>query len=283
VKKAFVPKFPGTNCEEESLLWFSDNLEVESHILDLTKPEHKNISATDVAAILIPGGFSYGDYLRAGALASRSASLDWVKSHVQNNVPVIGICNGFQILCESGLLPGVLVKNITKQHHHFPVEITWEESILAGASPEGGAPHGAASQTACVWLPQELKNHQLKNQPLSIPMSCGMGRWLPPPVEALEQNEAWKNQVVLRYVNNENGSHESIAALTNTSGNVLGIMPHPERASDEMVGGDQGLVFLWGLAQSQNLSVKPGSALEQFIKKYPSYAPRATAGQERTS
>ena len=125
--RILVPVFPGTNCEHETKRWLAQNLDAEVEFLN---PDlHSDLD--DLQAIVVPGGFSFGDYLRAGAIAARGDAMRVVRQAAAAGVPVLGICNGFQILCEAGLLPGVLVKNITRQHHHFPVELAFtpHESI----------------------------------------------------------------------------------------------------------------------------------------------------------
>jgi len=257
-KKTLIPVFPGTNCEKESFLWFSENLETEVEFLNLKK--HHSIHPEEIDALFIPGGFSFGDYLRAGAIAARTEEMTFVKELAQSDIPILGICNGFQILCESGLLPGTLVKNVTKQHHHFPVSIRVEKNYFLTSNQEN----------KCVWIPK-FQEHQLKlintifSKEFFIPMSCGMGNWLPPRNNA-EKVLAEKNAVVF-YNNNENGSYKSIAGLTNSSGKIFGMMPHPERASDLILGSDEGLVFLLGIAQSQKIKIRSGSPLANFAEK----------------
>ncbi|APJ03398.1 phosphoribosylformylglycinamidine synthase subunit PurQ [Silvanigrella aquatica] len=257
-KKTLIPVFPGTNCEKESLLWISNNLETEAEFLDLEK--HGSLTASEIDAIFVPGGFSFGDYLRAGAIASRTKEMAFVKEKSKENIPILGICNGFQILCESGLLPGALVKNITRQHHHFPVSIRIDSKFMDECNPNHN----------CVWIPK-FKGNTLKNiekiyaNETLIPMSCGMGNWLPPLDE--NEKEIAENNAVVYYNRNENGSYKSIAGVTNKSGLIFGMMPHPERASDIYLGSDEGLFFLLGISQSRNIKIKNGSSLEQFTKK----------------
>lgn len=243
-----IPVFPGTNCEKETHSWIADNLETRVEFLSVSQHEH--LTESEIDAVILPGGFSYGDYLRAGAIASRSREVRLIKKWAENGVPTLGICNGFQVLCESGLLPGALVKNKTRQHHHFPVSIAIETSYLK-------------AEKHCVWIPKFEKADPSSTcfQDFLIPMSCGMGNWLPP--TTIEQQA----QVfpVVRYNQNENGSYKSIAGLTNKQGNILGLMPHPERASDPLLGSTRGLVFLLGLSQQRKIKIKKNSPLESFI------------------
>lgn len=222
-----IPRFPGTNCEMETFHWVSDNLESTPVFLDEKLP-------AEVDAIIIPGGFSHGDYLRAGALSARSEQMNYVKEKAKSGTPVLGICNGFQILCESHLLPGVLVKNVTKKHHHFSVALKCDYSQKN------------------VWLPQSLS----KITEFNLPMSCGMGKYLSKgPVKSF-----------LKYTHNENGSDDAIAGICNTEGNVVGMMPHPERASDIVLGSDIGFLFLAGLAENTKIKVKEKSPLWDFMQ-----------------
>lgn len=244
-KTVLIPVFPGTNCEKETRDWVADNLPLRVEYLSLEK--HDSLRCEEIAAVVIPGGFSFGDYLRAGALAARSDSMKFVKFLSEQNVPVLGICNGFQILCEAQMLPGALVKNVTHQHHHFTVALEFGDEIAKSRTP---------------WLPRNSKLHSM-----SLPMSCGMGCYLPPHFANSEDRGEFQSQIVLTYKNNENGSTASIAALTNRSGNVLGMMPHPERASELTLGSDEGLIFLQGLCEHLELSARENSPLENFIRE----------------
>ncbi|WP_158997271.1 phosphoribosylformylglycinamidine synthase subunit PurQ [Pigmentibacter ruber] len=257
-KKTLVPVFPGTNCEKESLLWIANNLETNAEYLDLER--HSHLKKDDIDFIFIPGGFSFGDYLRAGALAARTKEMAFVKEKALENIPILGICNGFQILCESGLLPGALIKNITRQHHHFPVSIRIDTCFLDESN----------QAKKSLWIPkfrgQALENvNRIFGKEIFIPMSCGMGNWLPPSAEK-DKNLAEKNAVVY-YNFNENGSYKSIAGLTNESGTIFGMMPHPERASEEILGGNEGLIFLLGISQTKNIAIKQGSPLALFVEQ----------------
>ena len=257
MKTSLIPVFPGTNCDKETLQWINNNLETCAEFLDLSK--HASLKAEDIDLIVVPGGFSYGDYLRAGAIAARSQEMKFISTLANNNVPVIGICNGFQILCESKLLPGTLIKNITRQHHHFPVSIKINPEFLDKKSKKNS-----------VWLPKvtdtQMQNATNRFANFDIPMSCGMGNWQPPLNE--KEKLSAENSAVVYYNNNENGSYKAIAALTNLAGNVLGIMPHPERASDAVLGSREGLLFLYGLAQNKNIKIKEGSELWQFTSNF---------------
>lgn len=271
--KVYIPVFPGTNCEEETRSWVGDNLDVEPEFLDLQGSQRATSRATeddDVVAVVVPGGFSHGDYLRAGALAARSTEMRLVKAWSTRGVPVLGICNGFQILCESGCLPGALLRNVTRQHHHFPVRLALDAQGAEGAN----APAGQSSAWP-VWLPPpddaDVPWSRVKERYASfrLPMSCGMGRYVPPPPSASLSSPPLVRPV-FRYLDNENGSFEAIAGLTNAAGNVLGLMPHPERASERVLGSTAGLLFLYGLAANRRIAVRPGSELAHFAREFKS-------------
>jgi phosphoribosylformylglycinamidine synthase subunit PurQ / glutaminase len=208
-----VVQFPGSNCDRDvfeavqscghsaSWLWHLDLIE-DSKKLD---------------AIVLPGGFSYGDYLRAGALAARSPVMKSVAERSGRGVPVLGICNGFQVLCESGLLPGALLRNASLRFID-----DWAELEVVNQSK--------------FWDKSRSKSEKFK-----LPIAHGEGRFFAPEemVKELEDNA----QVWLRYTNNPNGSIHDIAGVTNKAGNVAGLMPHPERASEAWLGGIDGRGF----------------------------------------
>ena len=184
---------------------------------------HKDTNLNDVDAVILPGGFSYGDYLRAGALASASPIMKSVVDKAKEGMPVLGICNGFQMLCETGLLPGALTRN---RDLHF---ICRPELITI-------------TNTKTAWT-----NFFQPGAELLIPVKNGEGCYQLTP-ESLAEIEA-KGLVVARYQSNPNGSVNDIAAISNEAGNVVGIMPHPEHAVDGLVGaGVDGLGFFWSIA-----------------------------------
>lgn len=249
MKTIVIPVFPGTNCERETKAWCSQNLDVHVEFLELKR--HESLSKEDIAAVVLPGGFSYGDYLRAGAIAARSAELRSIEFLARANVPILGICNGFQILCEAGLLPGALVKNTSFQHHHFPVELRFSDNLSSIKSP---------------WLHSTLFS-ALKS--FVLPMSCGMGCYVPPQALTSAEQDAFDAAFVpLRYSHNENGSWHSTAAVLSSAGNVLGMMPHPERASDAILGDDVGLCFLGALALNTSIPIRAASPLFHFLKRH---------------
>ena len=173
---------------------------------------------------MIPGGFSYGDYLRCGAMASRSAILPAVVAHAATGAPVLGVCNGFQILTESGLLPGALMRNagLTFVCEKAPLKIDNGNTRFTSR-------YGATSE-------------------LIIPIAHHDGNYFAD-AETLDRIEG-EGQVVFRYGNNPNGSQRDIAGVMNEQGNVLGMMPHPERAVDEKHGGTDGLALFESLLGS---------------------------------
>lgn len=167
--------------------------------------------------ILLPGGFSYGDYLRCGAIARFSDAMDAVKKAAEAGKPVLGVCNGFQILLESGLLPGAMLRNKNLKFMCRPVDLIVENN-----------------QTMFT---TEYKEKQI----ISIPIAHGEGNYYcdEQTLKELEKNK----QIVFRYKDNPNGSVADIAGVVNKQGNVLGMMPHPERAVDSLLGSDDGLAL----------------------------------------
>jgi phosphoribosylformylglycinamidine synthase len=184
---------------------------------------HRDHDLHGVDAVIVPGGFSYGDYLRAGAIARFSPAMEAVAEMASGGAPVLGICNGFQVLCEAGLLPGALLLNDN-------LRFVCRQVDLIGTAPVGqlDAPGQA----------------QVTNRPgaaLSIPAKHGEGRYWAPE-EVLDRLEA-NGQVAYRYAagQNPNGSARDIAGVRNEAGNVVGLMPHPEHAVDPLTGSTDGL------------------------------------------
>ncbi len=185
---------------------------------------HKDHDLKGSDVIILPGGFSYGDYLRAGAIARFSPIMREVVAHADRGGPVIGICNGFQIACEAGLLPGALLRNQNLQFVSDLVRVRVENTET------------------------RFSNQYAPGQVLRLPIAHGEGRFTADvdTIDRLEQN----GQVVFRYVNaagevesatDPNGSMRGIAGIVNERGNVLGLMPHPERAAEAVVGSDDGV------------------------------------------
>jgi phosphoribosylformylglycinamidine synthase I len=217
-----VISFPGSNGDHDALHALQHDLGVPARMVD-----YRETNLNEFAAIVLPGGFSYGDYLRCGAIARFAPAMNAVRSFAERGGPVLGICNGFQVLTESHLLPGALLRNSTLRFHSHWTHIRIERSDSAWTTeiPEGTV--------------------------LRLPVAHGEGMYFAdaPTVERLEAN----GQVVARYCDatgivspeaNANGSVRSIAAVANQARNVVGLMPHPERAANQLVGGDDGLQLL---------------------------------------
>ncbi len=211
-----VVRFPGTNCDRDVFeaiglsgadpiwLWHADLFD-----------------AKNFAALVLPGGFSYGDYLRSGALAARAVAMQSVREAAKHGTPVLGICNGFQILCEAGLLPGALTRN-----RGLRFIDSWVDLKKIGSRTPFGAAIG-------------------KGQSLRIPIAHADGRFVAD--DATIENLRERDQVWLQYTENPNGSIGDIAGISNSEGNVAGLMPHPERAFHDWMGGSDGrkLLEIW--------------------------------------
>jgi len=217
-----VVVFPGTWSDHDSQYAIRD---VMGHRADLVWHRESDLSAYD--AIVLPGGFSYGDYLRAGAIARFSPVMGAVVRDAQAGKPVIGICNGFQVLCEAHLLPGALMRN-----EHLQYRCEWV--------------HLRTENTASAWT-AACKPGQV----LRIPISHGDGRYFADSATLDELERS--GRIAFRYCTaegevtpsaNPNGSLRNIAGIVNERGNVLGMMPHPERAVEALLGGEDGL-FIW--------------------------------------
>jgi phosphoribosylformylglycinamidine synthase len=204
-----ILRFLGTNCDRD--VWQAVEM------LGL-KPEWlwyaDRFTPSDYSAFLVPGGFSYGDYLRCGALAAKAPALASLAEGAGKGMPVLGICNGFQILCESRLLPGALVRNESRRFID-----KWVELKTSG--------RGRWSQ---------------KGQSLKLPIAHGEGRFVTEESEVAKLFDA--DQVWCTYSDNPNGSLRDIAGVSNAAGNVCGLMPHPERAMADWMGGEDGRKIL---------------------------------------
>src|SRR5215213_5316312 len=222
-----IVKFPGSNSDEDAFLAVTDVLGQEA--VWLWHKDH-DLKGSDV--IILPGGFSYGDYLRAGAIARFSPIMREVVAHADRGGPVIGICNGFQIACEAGLLPGALLRNASLKFVCAPIHLRVETNeTLFTARYERG-------------------------EQIVLPIAHGDGRYSAdqPTLDRLEG----EGQVVFRYAPskleakeayNPNGSIRDIAGIVNEAGNVLGMMPHPERAVDPLLGPADGLRLFESILQ----------------------------------
>lgn len=203
--------FPGTNCEQDAQ-YALNGMGAEAELV-----WHRQESLAGYEAVVIPGGFAHGDYLRTGAIARLSPVMESVVEMAVAGQPVLGICNGFQVLCEAGLLPGALIANAGLSFicRSVEVEVVDTNSILtAGLQP---------------------------GQVLRLPLNSYEGNYVDP---------SQSGRAVLRYTDDPNGSQDRAAAIANHPGNVVGIMPHPERASDPLLGSSDGLLLLDGFLQS---------------------------------
>ena len=218
-----VVRFPGSNCEDETLRAVR-RAGGDAFLLDYRSG---NLDGAD--AVVLPGGFSYGDYLRSGSIARFSPVMAAIREHAAAGGAVLGICNGFQILCEAHLLPGALMHNAGRRFASRPVDLRIErtDTICTGDFEQG--------------------------EVIRIPQAHGEGRYeaTPAVLETLERD----NLIVLRYVPvsgsdipyNPNGSTADIAGICNPAGNVVGFMPHPERLADSALGSEIGMRFFTGL------------------------------------
>ena len=213
---AGIVVFPGSNCDRDLRWALQGCLGISTRFL-----WHEETDLSGIDAVVLPGGFSYGDYLRCGAIARFAPLLEQVRRFAEDGGPVLGICNGFQVLTEMGLLPGALTRN---QHLHFICD-------SVGLQVQPGS---------CRWL-----QGYSSGQSIALPIAHGEGRYHCD-TATLARLEA-EGQVVLRYQQNPNGSVGSIAGLCNPRGNVLGLMPHPERACDPALGGIDGRALLASL------------------------------------
>ncbi|MDG2449339.1 MAG: phosphoribosylformylglycinamidine synthase I [Saprospiraceae bacterium] len=228
--KIKVVVFPGSNCDDDMVHVMSEVMGCETQ-----KVWHKDLDINDLGAndcVILPGGFSYGDYLRSGAIARFAPIMKTVVDFANKGGLVLGICNGFQILCESGLLPGVLMRN---EHQRFICKNVHLKKV------------------------HNRRINQLVgfDQILSIPIAHADGRFFATDetLKSIEDNE----QIIFKYCDQEgnvnsdsnvNGSVKNIAGISNKSGNVFGMMPHPERASENILGNNDGRIIFESLLES---------------------------------
>ncbi len=213
--KVAVLRFPGSNCDADALHALRRDVGVDADYVWQT-----DTSLNGFDAVWVPGGFSYGDYLRCGAMAARAPIMSTVRDFAGRGGLVIGVCNGFQVLCESGLLPGALVRNVKQR-------FICQDVQLEPATRRG------------PWMAGV-------DRTITLPIAHGEGRFVcaPETLKELQDND----QIAFRYASeNVNGSTEGIAGVMNAAGNVLGLMPHPERATRDLVGGTDGLLLLQAL------------------------------------
>ena len=230
-----VLQFPGSNCDQDCVHVLRNVLGYPARLL-----WHKESSVGDADAVLVPGGFSYGDYLRTGSIARFSPVMQAVKEFAENGGLVLGICNGFQILCEAGLLPGALIRNRSLQFRceHVYLKVATHDSPFTSQVSEGKI--------------------------LRVPIAHGDGNYFCD-AEALETLEA-NDQILFKYVDaegdatdhaNPNGSLVNIAGICNEDRNVAGMMPHPERASEALLGCDDGRLIFDSLVQTLKSQPEP--------------------------
>ncbi|HEU4699882.1 MAG TPA: phosphoribosylformylglycinamidine synthase subunit PurQ [Gemmatimonadales bacterium] len=215
-----VVRFPGSNCDVDTLR-AAEAVGAAAYFV-----WHRDADLQQADVVLLPGGFSYGDYLRAGAIARFSPVMQAVQRHAAEGGPVLGICNGFQILCEAHLLPGALMRNARLTFVARPVEVQVERCETP------------------------FTTEYATGARLRLPVAHGEGRFAADPETLRRLEDA--GRVVLRYASGEgaspNGSANDIAGICNEAGNVVGIMPHPERAIDPLVGSADGLGFFQSMA-----------------------------------
>jgi phosphoribosylformylglycinamidine synthase len=227
-----VITFPGSNCEAETLR------AAKRAGAEPVRLWHKDADLKGVDVVILPGGFSYGDYLRTGAIARFSPVMAAVKRHAESGGAVLGICNGFQILCEAGLLPGALVRNGDLHYVSRPVDVRVERTDTV------------------------FTNAYQQDELIRIPIGHGDGRFVAP-AEVLDMLEA-DGLVVLRYESgqmldapgNPNQATSDIAGICNPAGNVMGMMPHPERMADPNLESDVGIGFFHSIVSSLTPALK---------------------------
>lgn len=231
-KKIGVIIFPGSNCDHDAYHAMKHVMNAETTFL-----WHKEKEIGDMDLIIVPGGFSYGDYLRSGAIARFSPIMEAVQDYVKKGNPVLGICNGFQILLEAGLLPGAMLHNEKLRFvcKSINIRVENEQTLFTSGMEKGTV--------------------------LNVPVSHGEGNYFidDEGLQELRQNE----QITFRYCDadgkvtreaNFNGSVDSIAGIVNKQGNVLGMMPHPERAMEPLLGSTDGITFFESVFNSLQLA-----------------------------
>jgi phosphoribosylformylglycinamidine synthase subunit PurQ / glutaminase len=211
--------FPGSNCDHDAFYAVSENLGQKAEFI-----WHDSSTLGGVDAVILPGGFAYGDYLRCGAIAKFSPVMAAVREFAAAGGPVLGICNGFQILVEAGLLPGALIRNRGLKFICRPVPLRTETA---------DSPFTSAARAGQV---------------LRLPIAHGEGCYYADE-RTLDELEA-EDRVTFRYLDNPNGSARDIAGILSRERNVMGMMPHPERASDPLMGSSDGLVVFESLLRA---------------------------------
>jgi phosphoribosylformylglycinamidine synthase subunit PurQ / glutaminase len=226
-RRVGVVLFPGTNCEHDAVRAL-EGLGATAGLV-----WHADTSVAGYDALVLPGGFAHGDYLRPGAIARFSPIMEAVSAFASAGGPVVGICNGFQILTEAGLLPGALQKNRGLRFLCTTVTLRVERSDTVLTT---GVPVGTE---------------------LAVPINHFEGNYTCDAATLAELRD--EGRIVLRYVDNPNGSVDDIAGVCNAGRNVVGLMPHPERASDRLLGTEDGAVLLSALLASAGTALAPAS------------------------
>jgi phosphoribosylformylglycinamidine synthase subunit PurQ / glutaminase len=224
-----IVTFPGSNCDHDCYRAARDVLRAETRFV-----WHRERELGDADLVILPGGFSYGDYLRAGAIARFSPIMDAVRRYAGEGGPVLGICNGFQVLCEAGLLPGALVRNASLKFRSRLVHVRVDNADTP------------------------FTRSYAERQVLRLPIAHGEGNYIAD-AATLDRLDAGR-RIVFRYVDaagnatpdaNPNGSVANIAGIVNDAGNVLGLMPHPERAVEDLLGSSDGRGVFESLLHSE--------------------------------
>ena len=214
--------FPGSNCDHDAFYAIANNLGQPAEFI-----WHDSSTLGDVDAVILPGGFSYGDYLRCGAIAKFSPVMGAVKKFAADGGLVLGVCNGFQILAEAGLLPGALIRN-------HDLKFICREVGLSVATTN--SPYTNAAQ---------------KDQVIHLPIAHGEGCYMADE-RTLDELEA-EDRVAFRYTENPNGSMRNIAGVLNRERNVMGLMPHPERATEPLMGSSDGLLIFQSMLKAATI------------------------------
>ncbi|SET39578.1 phosphoribosylformylglycinamidine synthase subunit I [Oceanobacillus limi] len=217
--KFAVIVFPGSNCDRDMYHAVKEVLGEEAELV-----WYENSNLADYDGILLPGGFSYGDYLRSGAVAATSTVIQQVVEHAAKGKPVLGVCNGFQVLTEAGLLPGALMRNekLSFMCHQEDIVVDNNQTMFT--------------------------TNYLQGEVVRFPIAHGEGNYFCD--EETLANLKTNNQIVFTYKDNPNGSVANIAGIINKEGNVLGMMPHPERAVESLLGSDDGVKLFQSIIQN---------------------------------
>jgi phosphoribosylformylglycinamidine synthase subunit PurQ / glutaminase len=217
--KSAVIVFPASNCDRDAATALEQMTGKKTHLV-----WHQEDALPEVDLVVLPGGFSYGDYLRCGAMANQSRIMGAIKAHAEKGGAVLGICNGFQVLTEAGLLPGALMRNAGLKFVCKPVALSVEET-------------------------QSVFTRKYdKGQTVTLPIAHGEGNYYAD-AQTLDRLEG-DGRVMLRYQNNPNGSARDIAGILNEKRNVMGLMPHPERVVDPLTGGTDGRKIFQSLIET---------------------------------